>query len=142
MNPAQYLADTSALARMLTQVSIGDEWKRRVSVGLVAICSITELELLYSAQSLADRVRLVELFRASYGWVPMPDRVYDRAEEVQEKLTVRGAHRSAGPVDLLLAATAELSGLTLLHHDHNFDQIATVTGQPVQWLTASATANG
>jgi len=26
-------------------------------------------------------------------------------------------HRSAGPVDLVVAATAELHGLTLLHHD-------------------------
>jgi predicted nucleic acid-binding protein len=39
-------------------------------------------------------------------------------------------HRSAGPVDLAVAATAELHGRTLRHHDHDFRQIAGVTGQP------------
>ncbi|WP_433758439.1 hypothetical protein [Nocardia sp. CA-135398] len=31
------------------------------------------------------------------------------------------AYRSAGPVDLVLAATAELRGLTLPHRDHDFE---------------------
>lgn len=38
-----------------------------------------------------------------------------------------------GPVDLVLAATAELQGLALLHHDRDFDIIARVTGQPLRW---------
>lgn len=37
------------------------------------------------------------------------------------------------PVDLVLAATAELQGLALLHHDRDFDIIARVTGQPLRW---------
>jgi predicted nucleic acid-binding protein len=36
-------------------------------------------------------------------------------------------------VDLVVAATAELHGLTLLHHDRDFGVIAQVTGQPVRW---------
>jgi len=36
-------------------------------------------------------------------------------------------------VDLVVAATAELHGLTLLHHDRDFGVIASVTGQPVRW---------
>ena len=31
------------------------------------------------------------------------------------------------------AATAELHGLTLLHHDRDFDVIARVTGQSLRW---------
>jgi hypothetical protein len=31
------------------------------------------------------------------------------------------------------AFTAELHGLTLLHHDRDFDVIAEVTGQPTRW---------
>jgi predicted nucleic acid-binding protein len=53
---------------------------------------------------------------------------------VQEQLTAKGEHRSAGPVDLLVAATAEESGLVLLHHDRDFEAIARVTGQPVRML--------
>lgn len=34
----------------------------------------------------------------------------------------------------MVAATAELSGLTLLHHDKDFDTIARVTGQPAVWV--------
>ncbi len=68
-----------------------------------------------------------------FGWVPVHDRAYARAWEVQGELTAKGQHRSAGPVDLVVAATAELHGLTLLHHDRDFGVIARVTGQPMRW---------
>ena len=72
--------------------------------------------------------------RGAFGWVAMPDRSYERAAEVQAELTGRGSHRSVGAVDLLIAATAEYQGLSLLHYDRDFDQIAAVTGQPMRWL--------
>lgn len=58
-----------------------------------------------------------------FRWTPIDDRAYDRAWKVQEALTTRGEHRSAGPVDLVLAATAELQGLPLLHRDRDFECI-------------------
>jgi predicted nucleic acid-binding protein len=58
---------------------------------------------------------------------------YARAWEVQGELTAVGQHRSAGPVDLVIAATAELCGLTLLHHDRDFATVAGVTGQALRW---------
>jgi predicted nucleic acid-binding protein len=70
--------------------------------------------------------------RGSVDWVVMPDRVFDRAIEVQTAMTDRGTHRSAGPVDLLVAATAELHRFTLLHYDRDFVRVADVTGQPVR----------
>jgi predicted nucleic acid-binding protein len=72
-------------------------------------------------------------FRSLFGWVPVHDRAFARAWDVQGELTGLGQHRSAGPVDLVVAATAELHGLTLLHHDRDFGVIARVTGQPVRW---------
>ncbi len=41
-----------------------------------------------------------------------------------------------GPVDpgLIIAATAELAGLTVLHLDKDFEIIAGVTGQPLERL--------
>ncbi len=65
--------------------------------------------------------------------MPVRDRALARAWEVQGDLTSQGHHRSVGPVDLVMAATAELQGLTLLHHDHDFDVVARVTGQPLRW---------
>jgi predicted nucleic acid-binding protein len=57
---------------------------------------------------------------------------------VQGFLTERGHHCSAGAVDLIVAATAELQGLTLLHRDHDFESIAAVTGQALQWYGTPA----
>ena len=65
--------------------------------------------------------------------MPVHDRAFARAREVQGDLTGKSQHRTAGPVDLLVAATAELHGLTLLHHDRDFDVVAQVTGQPLRW---------
>jgi predicted nucleic acid-binding protein len=36
--------------------------------------------------------------------------------------------------DLTVAAVAEIEGLTVLHHDGDFDLIAAITGQPVEWI--------
>ena len=38
------------------------------------------------------------------------------------------------PIDLIIAATAELAGLTVLHLNKDFDLIAKVTVQPVESL--------
>lgn len=133
MSVADYLIDTSALARVLLGHTT-TEWDDRIGAGLVAICDITELELLYSARSISDRERMKGLLDAHYAWCPTPDGVFRRAHVVQEQLTAKGEHRSAGPVDLLLAATAEEAGLTLLHHDRDFEAVARVSGQPVRMI--------
>ena len=133
MTPAQFLIDTSALARMMRPGGESFGWDQAVAAGLVAVCPITELEFFCSARSAADRANGIEDMRAAFCWVPVPDRAFARAWEVQGDLTAKGQHRGAGPVDLVVAATAELSGLTLLHHDHDFDVIAGVTGQAVRW---------
>ena len=49
-------------------------------------------------------------------------------------LADRGQHRAASIPDLLVAATAEIVGLTLLHVDKDFELIASLTGQPVERL--------
>ncbi|WP_405730480.1 PIN domain nuclease [Streptomyces sp. NBC_01537] len=132
MSVADYLIDTSALARVLLRQATED-WERRIGAGLVALCDLTELELLYSARSAKDRKTVQERL-AQFAWCPMPEGVYRRARVVQEQLTAKGEHRSAGPVDLLLAAGAEESGLALLHFDRDFETIARTTGQPVRMI--------
>ncbi|MFF8398566.1 PIN domain nuclease [Streptomyces sp. NPDC016172] len=133
MTVADYLIDTSALARVLLRQTT-TEWDDRIGAGLVAICDITELEVLYSARSTADRARLKAALDAHYVWCPMPDGIYRRSRIVQEQLTTKGEQRSAGPVDLLVAAAAEEAGLTLLHFDRDFETIARTTGQPVRMI--------
>lgn len=134
MTAAHYLIDTSAAVRLLTDEKDTFGWGSALTAGLVAMCDITELEILYSARSAADREALLATFQDLYAWCPVPDNAFERARSVQARLTTHGKHRSAGPVDLLLAAVAERSGLTLVHCDRDFETIATVTGQPTAML--------
>lgn len=134
MSPVTYLIDTSAAARILTNKKVREDWSDHLAEGVVGLCDITELEMLYSARSLADRLAKEELFAELFNWVPMNDGAYRRARTVQRRLTESGEHRSAGAVDLLVAATAELSGLSVLHYDADFETVAKVTGQPTRWI--------
>lgn len=63
-----------------------------------------------------------------------PPAIEDRSIEVQLLLADRGQHRAPSIPDLIVAATAELAGLIVLHFDKDFDLITDVTGQPVEWL--------
>ncbi|MEU9166825.1 PIN domain nuclease [Streptomyces sp. NPDC048420] len=134
MSDVSYLVDTSAAVRLLSSDAYDEQWGQLLDNGLVALCDLTELEILFSARGRADREGIQEELRQLFSWTLMPDGIYQRAREVQQLLTDNGEHRSAGPVDLLLAATAELSGLTLLHHDRDFETIAGRTGQSTAWL--------
>ena len=134
MTPALYLIDTSGLFRIL-QGPLRKAWSDQLTAGVIAICPIVELEFLYSARSLADRLEKRRLLRELFGWVSMSDAAYERADEVQQLLTEVGAHRSAGAVDLLIAATAERERLTVLCDDHDFETVASVTGQSIKLVT-------
>jgi predicted nucleic acid-binding protein len=134
VSPALYLIDTSGLFRIL-QDKLRQAWTDQLTAGVIAVCPVVELEFLYSARSLADRLAKRRLLREVFGWVPMSERVYERAEAVQQMLTETGKHRSAGPVDLLIAATAERERLTVLCDDHDYEVVAAVTGQPVKLVT-------
>ena len=134
MTPALYLIDTSGLFRIL-QDKLREAWSDQLTAGVIAICPVVELEFLYSARSLADRLEKQRLLHDLFGWVPMGDRCFDRAAEIQQLLTETGEHRSAGPVDLLVAATAERERLIVLCDDHDFRTVAAVTGQPVTFVT-------
>ena len=134
MSPALYLIDTSGLFRIL-QDKLRQGWSDELAAGVIAICPVVELEFLYSARSLADRLEKQRLLRTVFGWVPMAERAYDRAGAVQQMLTETGKHRSAGPVDLLIAATAELQHLTILCDDRDFETVASVTRQRVRLVT-------
>lgn len=60
--------------------------------------------------------------------------IEDRALEVQMLLADRGQHRATSIPDLLVAATAEKAGLTVLAADKDFALISAVTGQPIETL--------
>ena len=134
MSLALYLIDTCGLFRIL-QDKVREAWSKQLAAGLVATCPLVKLEFLYSARSLADRRQKRRLVETVFGWVPMTDGAYERADEVQRQLTEAGKYRSAGPVDLLIAATAERQRLTVLCDDSVFEVVASITGQSVCRVT-------
>jgi predicted nucleic acid-binding protein len=134
VSAALYLIDTSGLFRIL-QDKFRQAWSDQLAAGVIAVCPIVELEFLSAARSLADRLEKQRLLRELFGWVAMPERAYDRAGEIQQHLTDTGRHRLAGPVDLLIAATAERERLIVLCDDRDFQLVASVTGQPVKLVT-------
>jgi predicted nucleic acid-binding protein len=56
---------------------------------------------------------------------------------VQLRLADLGRHRIPSVADLIVAATAELAGLTVVHLHKEFETIAEVTAQPIERLAVS-----
>ncbi len=128
-----FLADKSALARRQTRAEVREALDSLLLDGQVATCGIIDLELLYSATSPANYKALAEALRGMPR-APIDDAVVDRALEVQAKLAQRSQHRAVPLPDLLVAACAEHAGLTVLHYDADYERIAELTGQTVQWI--------
>jgi predicted nucleic acid-binding protein len=132
-----WLIDKSALVRLGSSPD-SEDWARRIERGLVRITTVTRLEVGYSARSGADlRAGLREPPVSAMPVEYLTPAIEDRAVEVLTLLADRGQHRAPSVPDLIIAATAELAGLTVLHCDKDFDLIASATGQPAEWLIAS-----
>lgn len=129
MAVTDWLVDKSALVR-LGDSPDAEEWANRIERGMVRITTVTRLEVGYSARTAAQA-------RTAFGSPPisaMPveyltPAIEDRAVAVQQLLAGKGQHRAPSIPDLLIAATAELAGLTVLHLDKDFGLIAKLTGQ-------------
>jgi predicted nucleic acid-binding protein len=130
---ATYLADKSALTRRDTRPEVRDVVEPLLLAGRIATCGIIDLELLFSAPSRKEYTELADVLQAMPR-IPITDAIVDRALEVQGMLAVKSQHRSVSLPDLLVAACAETNGLTVLHYDADYDRIAELTGQPVQWV--------
>jgi predicted nucleic acid-binding protein len=138
LTPARWLIDKSALARLTERPVYHAAWPRVVS-GAVGVSICTELEMGYSARSIADYYETRDRLFDHLLPVALPYRAEDRAREVQVGLIERGRHRAVSVPDLLIAATAEIEGLTVLHYDADFDLIAEITGQTCEWIVPRGT---
>lgn len=125
---ALYLADTSAWHRSIRAF---DRWLELYNA--LALCTPVRLELLVSARGPAD-YRTVSDNLLGFRHFPIDERAERLATRTQAALAERSQHRGPTPIDLLIAAIAEVNGATLLHYDRHFDTIARVTGQPMEWL--------
>jgi hypothetical protein len=133
MAAATHLVDNSVLART-DKAPVAQRVEPMIVGGLLASCSVTDLEQLFSARSGTEHREWREEIALRFTRLPIHQAMLDRAVEVQGLLADRGQHRGANVPDLVVAAAAEQAGLTLLHYDADFELIATVTGQPTEWV--------
>jgi predicted nucleic acid-binding protein len=132
-----WLIDKSALVRLSASPDAA-EWAARIERGLVRITTVTRLEVGYSARSGDDlRAGLQQPPLAAMPVEYQTPAIEDRAVEVLGLLADRGQHRAPSIPDVVIAATAELAGLTVLHLDKDFEIIAKITGQPLERLNVS-----
>jgi len=132
-----WLMDTSALARLARSPEAAT-WTERIERGLVRISTVTRLEIGYSARSGPDlRAATRRPPLASMPVEYQTPAIDDRAIEVQLRLADLGQHRAPSVAQLIVAATAELAGLTVVHLDKDFEMIAEVTVQPIERLVVT-----
>ncbi len=133
---ALYLADTSAWNRANATPTIAERWAERLLANEIAVCPPVALELLYSARGPSDYSALRDEL-AGLPSLLLSQQAVERAAATQAALATRGQHRGPRPMDLLIAAVAEMHEAVLLHYDRHFEAIAQHTGQSTEWLAGA-----
>ena len=89
-------------------------------------CALSLDEFAYSARSAADHGRSAARMRASFLFLPSSATSDATAAEIRTLLWNAGEGRSAGVVDVAIAAIAAVADAVVLHYDADFDHIAEV----------------
>jgi predicted nucleic acid-binding protein len=113
--------------------SVASRIEPLVAARQIALSSVYDLEVLYSALNVADFASLRHEISA-YPHVRLLQPDVERAIDVLELMAARGKHRATGIADLLQAAQAERDDLVVLHYDNGYELIAEITGQPTEWV--------
>ena len=121
----EYLIDASAFWRIKRDSSLAAAWEGHLDRGLVAVCSPTELEICRRA-SRRGYETYDGLFETTYRRVELSHDAGSRARQLQRAMVAKGTSSGAGPIDLLIAATAVAYGYVVLHDDGDYDAIADV----------------
>jgi predicted nucleic acid-binding protein len=142
VSSALLLLDSSAWARIsnprLSQQR-ADEIAGWMSKHRLVTCLPFLLEAGYSARSARDHDNLFEVL-LELPPLRIDDRVERRAISAQRQLARAGHHRLP-PADLILAATADVYGVGVLHYDGDFDVLREKTDLRFEsvWLAERGT---
>ena len=128
-----YLADTSVYVLQGQHLQVRRRFETLLTEGRLAACQMTSLEYLNNAP---DPKSYETLWAALHGhrWIDVTEQAMTRALHTHRALATTSQHRHFRLPDLIIAATAELNGATVLHYDADYDRIAAITGQPVEWV--------
>jgi predicted nucleic acid-binding protein len=95
--------------------------------GQLVLCTMGQLEYLYSARSAGDYDRLTSALAADLQLVAAPPNVLDRALALQHDLAHHHGMWHRTPIgDLVIAETALYHGLGIIHVNSAFERIAAV----------------
>lgn len=133
MAGAVFLADTSIYVLQARHPAVRKRFAELLTEGRIAACQMTALEYLNNAPDPAG-YEIIWGALAAQRWIEVTSAAMDRAMEIHRELARRSQHRHFRLPDLIIAATAEQAGATVLHYDAGYDRIAAVTGQPTEWV--------
>lgn len=128
-----YLADTTVYVLQRAHSTVRDRMQDLLTQGRLAACQMTALEYLNNAPSPDGYERLWGALHAQR-WINVTVDAMSRALDVHRAMARRSQHRHFRLPDLIIAAAAEQAGATVLHYDADYDRIAAITGQPVEWV--------
>src|SRR5262245_58673922 len=126
MSGAIYLGDTSLFAMQDKHADVAERFAALLTEGRLAACQMTALEYLNTA---VNPKSYEALWSGLHGmrWMDVTTQAMDRALDVHRQLGKKSQHRHFSLPDLIIAATAELNGATVLHYDADYERIAKVT---------------
>lgn len=128
-----YLPDTSVYVLQLRHSAVRRRFETLLAEGRLAACQMTSLEFLNNAPDPKSYEVLLGAFMAQR-WLDVDTEAMNRAMATHRRLARASQHRNFRLPDLIIAATAELNGATVLHYDADYDRIAEVTGQSTEWV--------
>ena len=133
-----YLADTSVYVLQRRHPQVRRRFESLLAEGRLAACQMTSLEFLNNAPDPKSYETLLGALNGQR-WIDVSTEAMGRALATHRSLARKSQHRHFRLPDLIIAATAELSGVAVLHYDADYDRIAAVTGQPTEWVAPRGT---
>ena len=133
-----HVIDTSVLTRLKDPV-VRAVVEPLATSGRIAKIGVSDLEVGYSARNAQEWDDLAAALDV-FDHIETTASHLIRARQVQ-RLLASISQRGRKIPDLLVAAAAEEAGLTVLHYHTDFDLIASVTGQPVEWVVPAGSVD-
>lgn len=133
-----HLLDKSAWVQAQYSVTVATRLADHIRSGGLAVCTVTALEVLYSARNAQEYGRDHARLR-TLPWVDLSDP--RAAVGLQQMLVARGWHRTPIP-DVIIAATAAEHGLVVMHYDSDYERLAGVAGIEHEWVMDRGAGHG